>query len=351
MPCAICKLPTTQRCSQCKLHLCQKEECTTSVAHFSLCGKNALPEEGAKFLTDNGLAEATVIFSNGTEIPVTQLEQRAFEALRVVVALGLFDAAALSQLCATSRVYKELCDGMTFTVFYPSETGGKGRQLDLRGARELIEYTRAYTEYKQNLTNLWFPLVPQLLASRAYQLYERFRDQAIPLTGKELLHTLLRNGTLYAWNTYDGQRLFVRSVRAARTLGRRAFDAFAAPLVISMVSSPSTELFLANQELRETLTTPAKLFLNILMYQRRANWYEWLLSYTVTNPLTEFRDPDATYSYRELKYCVKKLNKTQAGIARGLLGQLLTPEQYIQYKAAEPSKPYQVIEPEQHKLV
>jgi len=349
MSCSICTSATTQRCADCKLRLCADKACIHGWIHFSICGKNEKSKENSKFIEESGLQQAVVEVGDGLEFPLSQMEKTMFDAFQVLVSLALFDLSVVNQLCSTSKLYRQLCSDMRITAFYPDPVGGKGQPIRLAGPEELAEYVRTYREYQHTLTNLWFHLVPQLLASRAYRLYERFRNTESVLP-KDMLYALLRNGTLHAWNTYGGEALYEGLMRKTKAMSAVGRNNHVSGVMENMVSSSTLELFLAKRELWENLVNLGQAFLFILKYQRRANWFDWLAMETEQHSLVEYRNPATVYDYAQLKYSVGKLPAEQAKIARRLLKQLLTPEQYVTYKATAGVKPYELIEPEQHKL-
>lgn len=298
-------------------------------------------------MNDNGLEGAIVTFEDGTEIVISQLEKVVFDALRVMITVATVNIEAARQLCSTSKLYQQFCESATFKVTYPSLDGKDPMKITLVGAEEVVEFGRTYKRYLDDLSNIWFPLLPQLLASQAYRLYDRFESTEPEISSEELLQTLFRNGTLFAWNQFGGQAMFDRWAEQAKKL---MLTSRIRSALINVVGSPNMEVFLLNFETWSKLVSPADLLLTILKYQRRLNWYEWLAANSALNPLTKYRRADAFYVLPQIKYSVKKLGKRQSSIARKLLRQLMTKEQYAELKSVKAVKPYDVIEPEEHKL-
>jgi len=325
-------------------------------------------------LKSKGLQTVAIKFSDGTVIRVSKLEELTFNAFRLLIIAAGIDPQALETICVLSKLYNKLCQESQFLVSIPKPGGESKMLFTFLGMRELGDYSRAYQQYKEDLSVDTFELMERLLIAQAYALYDRLKltlrtntlGKPTPL---EVLPALLQNGTLNAWNRYKGDKyvaIFRKKLRHFSTLEETnavfknekeaIFWIEKKPSILnilrtSLVKGHSMELFLARrQELMELAEMDyVNLIFKVLYYQRSKIWWDYLEFLVDSAILIEIQGQyTATFKFPEMRYCISKLSESSQDIAMRLFAQLMGLEDFDRMWATVPEKPDFVHEPDDH---
>jgi hypothetical protein len=227
--CVRCQQLASQKCSLCQELFCSSA-CFDATGHVLICPKRRtdLDEDIlAKRIRELAVEEIAGIRFEQPDVRyllqgLDQLSEDAYQALRVMVTVGLkYDINIVLQFASLSKIAYQICNETVYHVqtvlVYPSNNPYVF-EYRLEGLTELVSYIKAVRYYRNQHTEAFstWNLAQCLIIVGAYDmadaLIEHFGPQ-VEFTPKTRVEAIWLNGTMSAYNRYEGKRAYESCIR------------------------------------------------------------------------------------------------------------------------------------------